>query len=244
MLRLTTYFALLVTAFLSVTQAAQAETRGLTLIVDRQTDTVELYLSVSAEAAEPLFGLPKSTLTETDGSVDFDQLRLGTFDIGDDLFAKVDTAFDGRETLFEAMSLMVHPKVNAMPFQQPLDGLIAIEVCTLPTPETPLTLNDLQLYAGFIAYTDTPDAKLTMHLPSMLSESMQVEIRDYKNGALQSVTSQMVGGDTRSIVVTYKAAPPIKVEVIAIAIALLINVCFIALAIVNRAPVLPMNRTA
>ncbi len=110
---------------------------GLEMIVDRGDGHVSVFLSMPAPAAVDLFGLPPAALVGADGTVPFDALRLGTFDIGDTLWTDVRATIDGVPATFEAMSLMVHPKDSRAPFDTPLDGIIAIGVCTVPDPNAP-----------------------------------------------------------------------------------------------------------
>ena len=126
------------------------------MIVDRGADAITVYLSMPAPEAVRVFGLPPSALVAADGTVPFDALRMGTFDIGDVLWDDVAVTLDGRPLGFEAMSLMVHPADAPVPFQTPLDALTAIGVCTVADPSAPLRLDQLHLYVGLTAYR--PDA--------------------------------------------------------------------------------------
>ncbi|MEM1429744.1 MAG: hypothetical protein AAGG09_09820 [Pseudomonadota bacterium] len=152
------------------------------LVVDRTPLAIEVYFAMRADEMLALFDLPPERLASPDGTVDFEGLRLGTYDLGDEMFAKVSADVDGQPLLFEAMSLMVHPEESALPLVTPFDGLVAIGVCTVPSPEVPLGLDDLRAYAGYIAYTDTPDGPFTLTLPETGRAPLEILVRDHARG--------------------------------------------------------------
>ena len=206
-----------------------AAAADMTLVLDRQDDAIEMYFTISAERVEDVFALPKEAFENDSGTVDFEPLRQGTYDIGDTLFANMDARLGGDDIIFEAMSLMVHPKANALPLQTPLDGMIAIAVCTVPAPAGPITLADLQLYAGFIAYADRPNQGMTFQLPNALDSPLTVEIRDYTSDKLTDVTYQTLVGPNPTLAIQSQTAP-LRVQVIALLIAFAAGVGFVAVA--------------
>ncbi|MEO0730928.1 MAG: hypothetical protein AAFY64_11145, partial [Pseudomonadota bacterium] len=118
-------FAIVATS-LSFGNVAQAEEP--TIVVNRGTDAIELYVSIPAEMLVSVFGLPPTRLEGPDGTVDFDSLRLGTWDKGDAVFEKVDASIAGAPAAFEAMSLMVHPNTSMLSMRDPIEGMVAIAV--------------------------------------------------------------------------------------------------------------------
>ncbi len=175
--------ALAITCSLGVS-AAQAD--DMTLVIERGNDAIEFYFALGADVMVETFGLPQNRLAGPNGTVEFDSLREGTFDMGDELFAGVEAQIGETPALFEAMSLMVHPETDALPLETPLDGMIAIAVCTAPTPATPPGLDELRAYAGYIAYTDTPQAPLSLKVPAIGRDDLTVHIRDHTRGMLTS----------------------------------------------------------
>lgn len=157
----------------------------LQFVIDRADDYVELYFSAPAETVVDVFGLPPRSLVEADGSVDFDRLRLGTADIGDELFSRVRSSIDGTDVTFEAMSLMVHPIEDKLPLSNPIEGIIAIGVCTTENSETPVGLSQLQAYSGFIASTQNDDGTISVQLPNGGKKVLTVLVRDHTDGRLQ-----------------------------------------------------------
>ena len=91
---------------------------------------------MNAADAVSLFNLAPSDLTNPDGSVAFDRLREGTAEIADTMIAPVGIIVGDEAVSLEAMSLMVHSAESALPFNEPFDGMVAIELCTVPPPIT------------------------------------------------------------------------------------------------------------
>lgn len=156
----------------------------VTLIVDRKDSDIELYFGLPAESATAFFASPKTVLVDDDGLVTFDSLREGTWDAGDDLMSNVQTWLDGREVQFEAMSIMVHPIDQRAPFFDPLDGLMAVSICTAIIPGARLPLESLYLYAGYIGYVDDSLGPLQLNFASTGRGSVQVDLRLHENGVL------------------------------------------------------------
>lgn len=149
------------------------------LIVDRGTRGIEMFLGMPARTAITRFGLDPELLTGAGGVVDFAEFSGGTWDIGDHLLADVDVRIGGAAAGFEATSLMVHLNEQRLPFLTPVDGLTAISVCGVAQPATPPTLDDLYLYAGFVAYPPDTQAPLQFTLPEAPGEGLLVTLRAY-----------------------------------------------------------------
>ncbi|MEL6582287.1 MAG: hypothetical protein AAFQ36_00515 [Pseudomonadota bacterium] len=161
--------------------SAQADT--LELIVDRVPYGVELYLRGPATAAESVFDLPPAAFEDAEGEIRFDDFRqVGTADIGDAMFANVSATLDGEAAALETISLMVHPVEAPLPFATPFDGLVSIEICTVPTPEGQITLADLEMYAGFVAYTENTSAEVVLGRPVGLGTPSTVNVRMFEHG--------------------------------------------------------------
>ncbi|MEM9247737.1 MAG: hypothetical protein AAGB05_03460 [Pseudomonadota bacterium] len=162
--------------------AAAEEEQDLFLIVDRTDRAVEIFFSAGAETLSPLLGPAADGLAARDGAVDVGSFQNGTFDLGDALFADVATALNGTPLVFEAMSVMFHPEDLGLPFATPLDGLMSIEVCSALPSDTPVRLETLTAYAGYIAYTDAPGGALSLHLPETGREALRVSLTQFRNG--------------------------------------------------------------
>lgn len=160
------------------------------LIVDRGTRGIEIFLGMPARTAITRFGLDPALLTGMGGAVNFADFSGGTWDIGDHLLAGVDVRIGRAAAEFEATSLMVHLNEQRLPFETPIDGLTAISVCGVAQPATPPTLDDLYLYAGFVAYPPNAQAPLQFTLPEAPGEGLAVTLREYgprHAGAVQSL---------------------------------------------------------
>lgn len=169
-------------ACLVVAGPVVAQAQDVTILLDRTDRAVELFVEMPARMAVDAFGLAPDQLTGPTGTVDFVGFREGTWDIGDALFANIKAQIGDEAAVFEGMSVMVHLADQRLPFETPLDGLTAISVCGVQPPETPPTLDDLYLYAGLIAFTDTPEAPLRLDLPADRQGAIEVRVRDYQPG--------------------------------------------------------------
>lgn len=173
---------------LLLTGADRGEARELQLILDRLPGSVELYMALPADRADDIFGLPQEALTGATGVVDYDDLRLGTAPLGDRLLAETGTTLAGRDPGFEAMSLMVHPVTDPLPMTTPFEGLLSILVCTAPDPEVPPGLEELRMYAGYVAYVETAEAPFTFTLPRSASGPVDVALREFRAGTFLTET--------------------------------------------------------
>lgn len=199
MMRALTYAALLALA-----PPLTASASDVTLVVERGPDTVEIFLGLPAEGLVDYFGLPPERLEDETGEVAFEPLRLGTWAIGDDVFAGVEATIGGAPAIYEAMSLMVHPEDQKLPLWNSFDGMTAIAVCSVEPPENP-TLDRLYSYVGYIAYPAAPDGALTFRLPETGRAALRFEIRDFRDGQLLRESQETVpDGGT----LTLAAAPP------------------------------------
>ncbi len=174
------------------TQAADSRTVAgagyeLSVVVERRAGSVELFVGLPAEGLVEVFAMPAAALAGADGTVDFDGLRDGTVAIGEAILNPVATALGGRPVTFEAMSMMVHPEQWKLPLRDPVDGLIAVSVCTVPAPAWAPTLEDLHAYSGFIAYTDDPLQPLHLRFPGTGRAPVAVVVRDFTDGVLTAV---------------------------------------------------------
>ena len=164
---------------LSTGAAAAAD---LEIVVDRNPDSLELFLSTRADNLVRVFGLPPEGLADETGIVDFPSLRDGTWEIGDALLSGVPAALDGAPVAFEAMSLMVHPLDSPLPMETPFDALLALNVCSVEDPGRPLTLAELKGYVGYIAYVADAGGALTLQLPRTGRGDLRVAVREFREG--------------------------------------------------------------
>lgn len=160
---------------------AFAAAADIEIVIDRKSDSVEIFFATSATNFEPIFGHQPDGLTGPDGTVGIETLRQGTWDIGDDLLSKVRAKVGDDPLTLETMSLMVHPQDQRLPLSTPLDGVTSTAVCNAVDPGRPLTIEDLHGYVGLIAFTDSPDGALSFQLPSTGRETVDVTVRDFRD---------------------------------------------------------------
>ena len=166
-------------------ETANLPDADLRIIVDRRKSSIEVFTYKSADSLLPMFGADPNGLAAADGRVYFGELReTGTFDFGDTIVAKVGFTVDGAPVTLEAMSVMVHPIDNGLPFETPLDGNIAMSVCNVEDPVVPPTMADLSLYGGFIAYPVDGHGDVTMRLPN--TEPLSIDLITFAQGKKQT----------------------------------------------------------
>ncbi|MEL6235039.1 MAG: hypothetical protein AAFR46_11570 [Pseudomonadota bacterium] len=187
----------IMSALMAATAASEQADRAepdphIEIVIDRGPGTIELYMGMNAALMSEAFGLPPEALTDASGTVPFDDLRMGTWDIGDRMLASVGARIDAAPAGFEAMSLMVHPGDRRLPFLTPLDAMMAIAVCSVPTPETAPLLADLHAYVGYIAYPENAHAALSLALPQMGRAPLVITVRDHWTGRPVAQTRQLV----------------------------------------------------
>ena len=183
---------LLVITIVLLALSSPASARDATVVVHRGDSAVELYFSLPAPSLVSVFGLPPERLEQADGTVDFEPLRLGTWEIGDAAFEGVDARIGGAPAVFEAMSLMVHPANAKLPLRDPVEGMIAISVCTVPQPEMPPSLDELHAYTGYIAYTDAPQGPVLLRLPETGRRTLEVTVLDFTDHRLTGRSEHVV----------------------------------------------------
>lgn len=159
--------------------AEVAVAADLDIVVDRGPRTVEIFIATRGDNFVTAFGLPAERLEDRPGEVKFGPLRQGTWDLGDELLSQVDIRLDGAPVSFEAMSLMVHPLDDALPMSTPIEGHMAVAVCSVEPPADPLALSEVQGYAGYIAFVEGSMGELTLQLPETGRGALRVSVRDF-----------------------------------------------------------------
>jgi hypothetical protein len=208
---------------------AQAGAGDLSLVLDRRAGAVELYLAGPTGDVLALFGAE----ADDGGGIDPDRWRLtGSFDFGDALLSGASVRIGGEPAVFEAMSVMVHPKSDPLPLRSPFDGLVAIAVCTASGDDSSLPISRTRLYAGYIAYTGATDGAIHLALPRPLARQISLIVRDHSDGRLLAVYRVGLGeGDDRLDLRPASAGLPLPAWLTLAALAL--NAVFAGAAIVH-----------
>ncbi|SFR16614.1 hypothetical protein [Poseidonocella sedimentorum] len=153
----------------------------LTVLVDRRDDELQLFVRLPAADLEAVFGLSPAPLADAEGRVSFARLREeGTYEFTEVLAATIGLRAGGAHHGFEAMSVMVHPPENALPFATPLDGLLAMSACIGTDTAEPPRVAELELIGGFITYPVAGLAEVMISLPNR--EALEAEVLTFKAG--------------------------------------------------------------
>ncbi|WP_438955715.1 hypothetical protein [Cognatiyoonia sp.] len=172
---------------ISSTLSAHAAVAGpdLQIILDRQDSSIEVYAHLAAADIDTVFGVSAAGLAGSDGRVSYGAFReSGTYDFGKTMLNDV-TLFsaDGSGDL-DAMSVMVHPTDLQVPYQTPFDAVLAMSICNVDDPIEPPSIDDLKIYAGFVAYPIDGHARATLALPN--KSSLKVKIITFINSVYVS----------------------------------------------------------
>ncbi|MEM6615840.1 MAG: hypothetical protein AAF619_04885 [Pseudomonadota bacterium] len=190
-------FLLAPTAAHLVASTSQPE---FSIIVDRKSDSVELFMSFPAENLQPLFGHADSLIAESDGTVDLVAMRDGTWTLGDALLSTVTTQLGAEDLPFEGMSLMVHPNDYEVPFRDPIDGSLSVAVCNVAIPDVPPTLADLTIYAAYHAMVEGADEPITLSFPKDDEAPSAVDVAVFQDGILTSKGKLEIASDGTLII--------------------------------------------
>lgn len=163
--------------------AVSARASDLTVIVDVSEDGAAYYMSLPATEIENVLGTDPDLLFSNEGSVPIDDFRLnGSFELGDDVFGRIEGRVDGEHAPFETMSMMVHPLADPAPFQTPWDAVTATAVCIVDYKEDQLTPGWLQLYYGSYAHRVDGTSGLQLTFPQTGRDAVDVTLHLYQDG--------------------------------------------------------------
>lgn len=194
-------------AFLPNTTLAQ----DVSVLIHRTDRGTELFLSGDATTLFSAFGAGADALSTEDGLVVYDDFKNGTWGIGDALLAQTEVRVGGRPVAFEAMSFMLHPKTEPVPFETPLDGMIAIGICNTLSSDERYGLSDLKAYAGYYAQQSATDVPIALSLPSETARGLNVSVSDFgPDGLRDNYTIVLQAGQT----VVLSGEPALKTSAI------------------------------
>ncbi|MEM9139021.1 MAG: hypothetical protein AAGB15_04265 [Pseudomonadota bacterium] len=186
---------------------AQAYAADLEIVIDRHEDAIELFVATPASNFGPIFGATPAGLANSDGLVEIDPLRQGTWAIGDALFRDTNATTGDEPVVFEAMSFMVHPVEDRVPMTDPLEAVLAVSVCTVDLPGQVFALDRLFGYAGFIAYTGRAGDALSVDFAETGRGTLDVSVRTFDRGRpTGSFTAGIADGGTL-VIPAYQGAP-------------------------------------
>ena len=173
--------------------AARAD--SLTIILDRSTNSSELYVAGPAETLLALFDVDRAVIPMQDGVVDYSAFALGTWGIGDALLQNTRVTFDNAPSGFEAMSFMLHPSEDALPLQTPFDANMAIGICSaLSSPER-YALEEMTGYVGYFSDQTSSASTIEVVLPSVSRTSLNISGVDYMQGGALTFVRRFEPGE-------------------------------------------------
>lgn len=160
-----------------------ARASDVTVIVNVSDNGAAYYVSLPATEIENILGTNPDLLFSDEGSVPIDEFRLnGSFELGDQVFERIEGRVEGEMAVFETMSMMVHPLDDPAPFQTPWDAVTATSVCIVDYAEDQLTPEWLQLYYGSYAHQVNGTSGLDLTFPQTGREPVDVTLHLYRDG--------------------------------------------------------------
>lgn len=166
------------------------------MIVSRSDKAVEIYFAMPTTVAVDTFGIQPDELTDDRGFADFDRFSAGTYDLATTFVERLNGSIDGTELDFDAMSLMIHPASESLPYRDPIDAVTTIEVCGYERDD--VLLKDTRLFVGMIAYTDQTSGALSVSFLDAINETSGLKLKDFTNFELRNSAS-FLPGDLESL---------------------------------------------
>ncbi|WP_147112349.1 hypothetical protein [Tateyamaria sp. syn59] len=154
----------------------------VSIVVNRAATHTELYISAEAETLFRAFGADTQIVPKHDDRVDYAAFAGGTWGIGDALIADAVIEIDQSPVRPEAMSFMLHPSGDALAFETPLDGMVAIGVCNALSSDATYYLAELSGYAGYFADVGSVEATLELTLATPTASDLTVRVFDFGSG--------------------------------------------------------------
>lgn len=152
------------------------------LIVSREPNGMAVFLRVGLTEVAPLFGHEPSVFFTATGAVDLDKISLGTFEGADVLSQDVRFSVGPSAAAFEAMSMMVHPDTNTLPFSDPIEAQIAIAVCGVDWPDRVLLPHEFEWVGGWYAYPVDSGKDLSITFPHTGRAPMDLTVLVFDDG--------------------------------------------------------------
>lgn len=159
------------------------EEADIQLIVHRDADDVEFYLSMPAHLIKALLGKDSDLIFSDQGRLPADTFRQrGSFELADVLFNRLQATSGTKKVKLRAMSMMAHPKDMSLPFNTPVDATLAISVCNNDTSGQILVPENVQLlYGGFGSGWGAAN-EIGVHFPKTGRGALSVDVRSFTDG--------------------------------------------------------------
>ncbi|MEM9550585.1 MAG: hypothetical protein AAGA05_05385 [Pseudomonadota bacterium] len=172
----------------------------MVIVTHRLDDNTQLYFSSDAQTMLDTFGAPIEILPLRDGKVDLDPFFEGTWEMGDALAANTPLVIGDAPGLFEAMSLMLHPITDKLPMTTPLEGMIAMSVCTAPPLGAPVPVTTMHGYVGYYADIESLDAPIRIEFPSVGRDVLRIDVHEHdERGRLASYSVELKDGEVLTL---------------------------------------------
>lgn len=204
-----------------------AAAEDMRLIIDRFEERVEVFLSLPAADVPNVLGGTTNQLMTPEGRFEIGVFReTGTAVEGDAVFGDTRLLVNGEPVTVEAMSVMVHPMDLPLPLENPIDGIAAMSVCTVPESETAPLLDALQMYGGFVSWPVDGFGNVALELQN--PEPIEIWFGHFAGGL--AVSSQVISLPANAVISLAPQPVPAIKERLAVGGALLVAAIMAGLA--------------
>ena len=197
--------------------SAPAGADEVSVVVSRAATHTEIYMSANAEALFRVFDTDTRIIPSKDGFIDYAGFAAGTWGIGDALLSDTLMTIGTAPVQPEAMSFMLHPSTDVLPFLTPLDAMISIGVCNALSSDVAYHLSDMTGYVGYYIDQASQDAALNLKLGSALNGGLTLHVSDYGAGHHTKIEQYFAAGSVVNLVLD---APVAKIDFGGIAVSI------------------------
>lgn len=189
--------------------SAPAGADQVSVVVSRAATHTEIYMSANAEALFRVFDTDTRIIPSQDGFIDYAGFAAGTWGIGDALLSDTLMTIGTAPVQPEAMSFMLHPSTDVLPFLTPLDAMIAIGVCNALSSDVLYQLSEMTGYVGYYIDQASQDAALNLKLSAVLDRGLTLHVADHGAGHHTESELYFAAGSVVNLVLD---APMAKVD--------------------------------
>ena len=153
------------------------------LIVHREAEDVEFYISMPAHLISALLGKDSNLIFSDQGRLPADTFRQrGSFELADILFDQLQATSGEQKVKLQSMSMMAHPKDMSLPFSTPIDATLAISICDNDTSDRNMVPENVQLlYGGFGSGWGATN-EIGVHFPKTGRKALSLSVRSFTDG--------------------------------------------------------------
>ncbi|MEM9330746.1 MAG: hypothetical protein AAGA53_05440 [Pseudomonadota bacterium] len=162
--------------------SAESPSPQMSIILHRQDTFAEIFFLLPGEMVNGILGQKTDLIFSNNGRFPIDQFRInGNSELGQQLLRNIRATGNGENLELEAMSFMAHPDNTEFPFENPIDAVMAISICTNDYKFAKMTNeNSVLVYGGFIDQLKN-DIDLALHFPKTGRGEIKFQVAKFSN---------------------------------------------------------------